>query len=529
MAAQILYLPINSASLPHYFGRGIILPSKYYHNKPDDLQSSFNGALLLSSNKWLGDADCSLGIVITEVEEKLLIPAGIDFLYFGAFPISRINQVFFKSNEQKKNTVYNINAGTAFLPEHLVQVSEQTSNTLNLPQNQTVAQNDISEKNKRYDILLGGVALMQAAKAQGSNFPKDYFSVLSTFNKHIKEQLLQAERRGLVNYNDFLTGVFLTSRVDTPWAKLQSHIFDTVTTEIVEKLALKDKIKLERKYGMINLENLDQDSPLFILSLLATYGNKKSRSLEELVGILGSFSDEKAEEIALIFGLNVRYSGLRNKYHGESQSIKFKLENRLDYYIIESIYQYVFNNVKDSGKFDYIDSWVPNAQLIIREDVPHYNILDVGVLAKKKSATENLYSEKFEPVSKTLQHHLADFGKNIFEQTKDAFQEEYNQKLRELQAEIVSLKEINLGLENRLSIEVSQASITNDIVSAPIEDSSIKIENDPSDNYDDLELKELKKIAKLKGIGASKISKLKPTKSGLAELINLIREIKTFL
>ena len=45
------YIPINSGSLAHYFNKAIILPAKYFTNKPYDIQNKFADSLMLSENK----------------------------------------------------------------------------------------------------------------------------------------------------------------------------------------------------------------------------------------------------------------------------------------------------------------------------------------------------------------------------------------------------------------------------------------------------------------------------------------------
>ena len=42
------YIPINSGSLAHYFSRAIILPAKYFPNKPEDIQNTIGNAILVS-------------------------------------------------------------------------------------------------------------------------------------------------------------------------------------------------------------------------------------------------------------------------------------------------------------------------------------------------------------------------------------------------------------------------------------------------------------------------------------------------
>ncbi len=58
------YIPINSGSLAHYFSKAIILPTKYFTNKPDDIQNHFADSLLLSETNGCKNSDCSIGSCI---------------------------------------------------------------------------------------------------------------------------------------------------------------------------------------------------------------------------------------------------------------------------------------------------------------------------------------------------------------------------------------------------------------------------------------------------------------------------------
>jgi hypothetical protein len=82
------YIPINSGSLAHYFSKAIILPAKYFTNKPDDIQNRFANSLLLSESKWVRNSDCSIEVVLTDTEVKDLSKVSEHFfLYNTPIPI----------------------------------------------------------------------------------------------------------------------------------------------------------------------------------------------------------------------------------------------------------------------------------------------------------------------------------------------------------------------------------------------------------------------------------------------------------
>ena len=119
------YIPINSGSLAHYFSKAIILPAKYFTNKPEDIQNRFADSLLLSESKWVGNCDCSIEIVLTDSEAKELAKVSDRFyLYNTPIPISRVKSVVFLDAKQKETTIWNINSGAAFVPDGLVSVEK---------------------------------------------------------------------------------------------------------------------------------------------------------------------------------------------------------------------------------------------------------------------------------------------------------------------------------------------------------------------------------------------------------------------
>jgi hypothetical protein len=529
MKTTILYIPIGSASLPHYFNRAIILPAKYYTNRVDDLQTRFTGSIFFSETMSVMGADCFLEVVLTEDEVKRNFERfGGGYLLNTAVPISRVKTVYFLDEEQKETTVFNINAGAAYLPKRMVKIAPVLKER-RLEINQPAIRLDNPElvaKANRFDILLGGLAFMRLGRKEGLNYPKDYFSTLAHFNHLIKDQVINAEKRDLVTYDDWLTGVF-TSRKNTPWSEWQSLIYENVDVNFVENLALKNKTTIEKKLGVIQLDKIDQKSYIYTLSVLATYGNKTSLSINELVRLLEGpkISEDKAEELALIFGLHTRYSNLRKEYH---TPVKFMLESQLDYYTIESVYQFVYNNTRDSRKFEYLDNWIPKQQPIVNENVPHFEILDTDVISKKKIQPADFFQERFGEPLKKLHGQLDDFGKNVFDNAREVVEREYSKQVQTLTAENEYLKKQNLDLIENSKPKNVKAPLNERLITPPITQpqSSQTISND---GLEDMDLKELKKIAKTKGISEAKTKLYKPTKKGLEDLINLIRNTPTLL
>lgn len=581
MANEPIYVPINSSSLPHYFGRGCILPVKYLSNKVEDIQNIQEDAILLSKKKWVKNADCSLEVVLTEEEEKGLIGLSDNFYKCNApIPTSRIKGVYFLDTKQKETTVWNVNNGAAFIPDHLLQVEnrseldvitvDELSNLSN-----TSSAIDLTNKIKSFDHILGGFAFMRLGNRPETNYPDNYFSTLSYFNRLIEEECKKAanEKELLFNYNFW--GIF-SFKNESTWSKWLKYIYQNVETNDVEKLALSEGINLQSKYGLLKLDAIDKGSVLYDIALLATYGDRKNKSVDDLVTDLADSNivpTEKKEEVSLLFGLNNGYSKLRNRYKNRNgeKIVKFKLESKLDYYIIESIYQFVFNGNKENFAFPYIDAWCPTLTESIKGQET-YKILDTTVIAKKKPLflslqyLENLFqkfsaNEIFTTIVKVLNQWLPPFAKikeedgiKYFEEalkksftqwSKSIFNQvrlDYNKSITFEKEQLVQnfeLERMQLNTEiNNLREQLEKAQVYKS-ASHPVNElntkdtQSIKAaenvkeerrNNNPVDSSGDIDLldiKVLKKIAKEKGI--------KPLPSKREELIKAIKSIQTFI
>jgi hypothetical protein len=398
------YLPTNSGSVAHYFNRAIILPAKYYTNKPDDIQNSSEHSIILSLNKWTKNSDCALEVVLTEIEINDLEKV-CDHLFLSKFPIpaSRVKRIWFANQTQMETTIWNINNGAAFVPDRLVEVDDNFNLDVchEIELNEKVelsSKDEISDKIKYYDIILGGLAFMRIGGKSYMNYSFNYFSTLSFFNRLIEEQTNKASQDKDLSFSNKFVGLF--SKNESEWFRWRKYIFQNIELHDIEALAEQEGEKIERKLGAIKIDSINSNSHLYELAILATYGNSKNKSADDLVTDLtnGVIYSEKIEDVAILFGLNSGYSKLRNKYKGSAKEsvVKFRLESKLDYYTIESVFQFVFKNNINSYSFDYIDSWCPdNKKFETLKGYEVYRILDTAIVAKKKQTSLEIFLEKY--------------------------------------------------------------------------------------------------------------------------------------
>ncbi|RLA78983.1 MAG: hypothetical protein DRG78_13860 [Epsilonproteobacteria bacterium] len=369
MNYKIYYLPINSTSLSHYISKAIMLPSRFYTNRPLDIQSEIGDYILLSNKKIINNTDCSIEVVINNEENKNYIEATDDpniFIYKRPIPISRIKSLSFIDELQKTITLSQINRGAGFIPEILANIivkenndSIDISKVINIKNFKYNA--ELETEIKTYNQILGGIAFMRFS-IFNNEYSSNYFSTLSFFNKIIEEKYK-------INNKDIYTGLIgaFTGNGSKMWTQLYPLIYEDIINKDVEDSALRDNINIEKSNGIFKYELLAENHSLtYKLAILNIYGKGKNKrkSIEDLILDFknGKIPEDKIEGISLIFGINSGYSNFYNQYtlNGIKKIVKFKLNSQFDYYTIESIFQYIFNDKKENRKFEYIDEWCPN-------------------------------------------------------------------------------------------------------------------------------------------------------------------------
>jgi len=557
---QIFYIPLSSGNLAHYLSKALILPAKYFSNRLEDIQSKLEYSILLSKSKWIKNSDCSIEVILTEDELKEIKDISDNFFKLDIpLPISRIKKVFFLDKKQMETTVWNINNGAAFIPEHLISIEkakvEFTEDIFLSKEISNISTIEIESKINRFNTALGGFAFMKVGgkvwDSVSMEFSENYFITLSNFNKLIEEQTLKAEKEKGFYFNKKYIGLFSTN--DREWSKWQPYIYKNVSLQNVEEIAEKEGVKIEKKLGLLNIDSIEKTIHLYDLAILATYGESKNKSVDDLVNSLhsGIIPESKKEDIALLFGLNTGYTRFRNKYKSNNReyNIKFKLDSKLDFYTIESIFQFAFYSNKKSNYFSFIDKMsfpeIPKRKL---KGFESYNIIDKIIIAKKKQTPLEQFLEKYSisfyeklsnstkqfiPAYATIDNEkaiayfknllddsfvlaLQKFEKDITDECEESFNAEkqslistYEEQIDLLKNEIKKTNEIKVETAALKTFSVESQTKETSIVSEPT------VSFNPSKDYEKMSLPDLKKEAKEKGIKVV----AKATKKDIIELI----------
>lgn len=446
-------MPINTTSLAHYFGGACILPSCYYTNKPEDIQDRFNGLLLLTTHLGTKQTNCCLEIVLDDEEQADLIDIKNGFyLYEKPLPISRIKQILFANEEQKDTTITNIRLRTAFIPENIIGiVTFDSVDVSNVVYPHDIAINDLSTKQKTFDKILGGLAVMKVAHPEDMNYSENYFSTLSYFNKLILNDLNNAH----IKINDKLQPIL----VDNKSNKLNRYLYETITDSLLEKVAREEGQNIQKHptARLINLEALDKYT--YILAVLYTYGTDKESRRKQVDNLFLSrffrvIKPGKEEGIALSYGINRGYAAFPNSYKNNSTEVdvKYKLDSLLDYYTIESVYQYVYNG-KISGEFPILN-WVKRKNPKTPICDTDYLVMDEYVIGKKKPGVtsieylQNLISCFQDAASGYFEKFIAVIRDTVYNDTKKEMEEDqketlnhYKEQLKQYTEEVAKKQE----------------------------------------------------------------------------------------
>jgi hypothetical protein len=411
MNEEKYYISIKSTSLAHYFGNALILPSRFYKNKPSDIQNTNSDYLILSKDKFLNESNCSIEIILNKKEVNSFLEKRENniFFYKQPIPISRINKIFFLTEEQKIKTVNNINRGTAFIPKGLIEIKNEENIILNISDiNDYIYSKELEKNIKTYNQLLGGLAFVRY-KLDDKN-SDNYFSILYYFNDYIAKKYIDKQSI-FKGYNGAFT---YKGKV---WDILSPLIYKDISDDIVIQYAKDENLNIVKSLGVFKYEKLENiNSITYKLAILNTYGEKnKRKTTNDLIFDCQNkkIPKEKQEGIALIYGINNGYSSFRNKY--DKKIVKFKMDSLLDYYTIESVFQYAINGEKNNGIFEYIDAIFSIENSITPIDIPSQDNFKLEKLKQEfQDFKEHIYKEIRE-----LKYEIVQLKKDKFDEEKE--------------------------------------------------------------------------------------------------------------
>lgn len=357
--ATKFYIHIQSDTLAHFLVRGIFCPSRFLNNKNRDIQDQYDSFLLLSDKQWNDESDCSIEVHLLEEDIAQLMQIQDNYFVLGnCLPISRLVKIHFSDMKKAENVIWNINQGAAFVPDWAVSYQfKSKQDTVELigqhSFSEVYSENALKTKMERYDRLMGGFSFLKVGQLNSAYNTLDttvsYLSAVAYFNTYIKSEI-EANK---INLNRHIQAIFSGEN------EIYKYLAKPVSFEDVTALGKKENQKVLKSFNTIKFDAIEPKSLTYKLAILHTYGKGKGKSDNDLVsGLLSSSSSKLVEELALVFGLHSGYSTLRNKYSNTKTTIdtKFKLENVLEFYLIESLYNYVFKDHRKSDRIDFLEN-----------------------------------------------------------------------------------------------------------------------------------------------------------------------------
>ncbi len=442
------FVQINPHTLSHIIVSGCIRPVCLIKNRESDIQNTYSDFVLLSSKKWSEVTDCSLEVILTESEVESLRNINEDYYLFDSIiPFSRVLSIFFTDKEKSADVIWNIESGSGFVPDRLIHVQDKNKEEISLHEilfDGTV--NDVKKLNQtynRFNRTMGGFAFFRTAlydlKDLNINFPVNYFVSLGIYNESIKQLCDDLQLRLPHVFNEILNNENVISH----------FIGKEISTETVQDVAKKEQITIDLKFGNIQIDSLPVDTLTFTLAILQTYGKSKSKSVEDLLGVLfEKLEPIKREEIALIFGLNTGYEELLNYYKlkDRNYNVKFDFESKLDYYIVETLYER--SNHRKSNTFKYLDD---NHKFAthndkVSADYLSYEILDSKIITKRKD-----YLESLETILEVVTNSITSwFPKKLFSINKDKIQSTLMSKVKAIYLQEIEQIKVDLKANHDL-------------------------------------------------------------------------------
>ncbi len=343
-----LYYPIDSQNLFFVFSHGCICPACLYGERLADVQSRNQTYVLLSEAKKIPEqSNVRIEVKVTDSERSSMLKCGKYLLYSGILPISRIVLIAFRDNIYNVRT--QIEANTAYLPNRLF-ARRADKSICCYDQVEQVESNpkieEVARLKTQYDKVLGGMALAAIAGRRDMRMSLNFAMYLAYFNPLVMEILAKNKVEFKSPFDDS------SYKAVSNYIKQSSIITkDTVRESAAAEGQIIPRTGITKKEDFSGLTGAP-----YLFYILYNYkandldndgnGTDKIDSL-----ICKRFDGVKEKELsAYCYGRHRGYVVFRKAYG--DVPCKFKLDNYIDYIIIESIFKMVYKEHPDSTYYE---------------------------------------------------------------------------------------------------------------------------------------------------------------------------------
>lgn len=453
---EIYLLQINRIKLQDYIQYGLIVPDMYIGDECEkDIQSN-NKSILVVSDGYidaLNEHQILIEIILTE-DEKLKIFKTETTSYFSfPLPITRIKKVYTQSKEISKWIIKNIkNSEKGFLPERLFDVYKNNKTIIFQKKEYKqieINQSDYTKQIRYFDKRMGmfsfvkNVNLYYANQENYiSNYNENYFGMLSTL---FKEKVVDSTFNALdilkenLKFRDLL---YSENQIDKDFIQtILEGIEDLEIKTLFGQILIPNNTR--KALGLLLEKELYS---YYYIGLVYYFRQKDSNRKDSFKQDIDSLIPYKLSEVSLsILGIYLGYANLRayeyisiddknfKNIFGSDFNIKFKLDTKLDYILIETIYNHSFSQQK-GYEFEYLE-YPPKLKPL---KVPTnknfkdwYNLVqeeyfEVECIKITKHSFEDIVSEKLNKYGDeiTLSKHylitfISKYFKNLLSYTKN--------------------------------------------------------------------------------------------------------------
>jgi hypothetical protein len=430
-----IYLQLHMGNLYAIFSSGIIAPAKYIKDRAFADSQNLDESVLIMSNGIISALDESqvlLDINLTESEEKKLLTTNALALLNQPLPISRIKKIYLANEAVKKEIVQTaLTVDGGIIPELLIQPSfPKELEQIYFTQAPNKIEKDYAADLKRYDRILGAFAYIKnyswllVNKTGELNILPQHFlymantiSGLPAFKDYNDEKATSFYRKlfGLKSDTEspFLGWIFSRLNIDKNFTDKDIIAFGGSFLEAIQHSDfhakaprflndLTDSLKRKKVIKEIWQQQENEKSYLYLFSFLRNYGNLSAEDqssaridIPEIITTEASIGEYIFASLGYFYG----YERLRNfehnividdKYIAEFVNLKrplplkFDLSTLLDYAIIESVYQAVFNDNLNSDDVQFLESEIIQNETVRTEtNLPsQYTFQSTQILGK---------------------------------------------------------------------------------------------------------------------------------------------------
>lgn len=445
-----IILQIHRIKLQDYVQSALIAPDCYLGDEIEkDIQSKNPNFLVVSDGylEELNQSQILLELILTEEENLVMYKVGEVSYFDFPLPITRIKKIHCHDKEVMQHLIVNLaTSEKGFLNENIFCSDLHNKKSPFQKRELTPLAEGNEAKNYKTEIIyfdkrMGMFSFMKntnlylSDKTMSiSNYSNHYFSSLSKFLQTPLENKEFKDIATALANKEFKTLLFSDVQMNQEFIeKIANNIEDGEIKQLFSNLLLPNTTKT-------TLATLWEKKELtyYLITLVYYFRLKDANKKDNFKANITAFIPLEVLEVSLaILGLYFGYKNLRayetivfdGKYFPKlldkdgKVNIKFKMDSKLDYITIESIYNYIFHNKAKSDSFDYLSyekkesrnlKWFKEKDFKLYYDLVEEKIIfDEVVLTIRKKSHQEIIIERLKnyPDMIEMKHYLLVFIK----------------------------------------------------------------------------------------------------------------------